>query len=201
MEYRRTIPNLPRILVVGRSGTGKADFAKKLAKLSNWTHVDMDDKYANRDINPVAIIPNENFCVVNWTLLPADLPFVAEAIFNKGYSTFKFSSAEDHIEKNLKRMGFDKKYIKDKVRIEEENWALEILNIFSNVSKLMTGDYFDIEGNYKSDEFITSLDFYFHSKLAKNELDTAYQTGYNDGIENVSEIYAGMSQGRAEITQ
>lgn len=161
------IANLPRLLICGESGTGKSKFAKKLVELHSWQHVDIDLRLSQGDdiFDIVKDIPDENYSVVNWTFLTDDLNLVAETIFNKNYSCLLFRSNERHIEKYLKSEGFDDDFINDEKRKEAEKDALNnLVWLFSNVSRIMINDYFDLEGNFKDDEFVSAIDFYYRGK-------------------------------------
>lgn len=158
------IENLPRLLVVGEAGTGKARFAEKLAKNHKWNHLDIDKRINQGDdiSSIVKEIPDKDFSVVNWTFLTDDLNLVAEAIFNKNYSCILFRSSQEHIEKYLRSQGFKDKFINSKKRKNAEVEALNnLVWLFSNVSRIMINDYFKPDGEFKDDEFVAGTDFYY----------------------------------------
>lgn len=157
--------NLPRLIVLGQSGTGKAEFARKLSGYK-WNHFDIDELLKNKPIHEIVReIPAENYTVLNWTILTDDLNFVAELIFNKGYSCLVLRSDEAAVDAYLTTRGFDKKFINSKRRKTAEKEALEsLIWLFSNVSRVMTGDYFKPDGTFKDEEFVSSYDFYYRKK-------------------------------------
>jgi hypothetical protein len=160
----RPLTNRPRLLVIGRGGTGKAHFAKRLADGYGWKHIDIDKEMSNGLENVYSIIPSEDFVVVNWTLLPGDLPFLAQTCLNKQYSILRFTTTEENIKKEMIFQEADEEYINNLNRIEAEQYALGLVNILTNVVRIRETDYYDDNGDYKNEEFVLFLDYYFKSK-------------------------------------
>jgi dephospho-CoA kinase len=160
--------------VCGHSGTGKAEFAAKLASKHNWKHIDFDKGISEgkQSYEMVKEIPDENFVVANWTTVPNDLNIVAEILINKTFSCLILSAELETINKNLMAAKFGKKYITSKKRIDAEKEAVELtIWLFSNVARIMKSEYYDPEGNPKED-FMDYINTYYINKMANRNMDT-----------------------------
>ena len=151
----------PRLIVIGESGSGKSHFAKRLSEMFDWEHIDIDDKISNGANNIFDLMPVKDFVVANWSIVPGDLPFLAQICVNKEYSIIRFRTSRENIEKTLKNDGFDEDFIFDQERIEEEQYAINLVDILSNIVMVMNTDYFDINGNYQHDDYFKEIQNYY----------------------------------------
>jgi hypothetical protein len=161
----RKLNNYPRVLVVGRSGTAKEHFCSRMSQLCDWEHINLDEKINNGLEDIRTEIPQRNFCIVNWSISTKYLPFLTEMSLNRGYSILRFTASEEAIEKQLLKQGLSKEYIKDSERIDDEEYALSLIDILSNVSVVMNAEHFDKNNNYKPDTFIYDFDDYYRKNF------------------------------------
>jgi adenylate kinase family enzyme len=157
----------PRILNVGCSGSGKKKFGKEMSKLG-WKHISIDDQTKSLENfqEIYKMIPDEDFCIVTWSIVVNNLKDVIETIFNKKYNLLIFQSDINHTQNYLKNLGFEDAYIYDKERYEVESEAKDILVwLFSNVININISDYFLNDGSFKNEEFVKRCDFYYKNKL------------------------------------